>query len=157
MALGVSVHKAGSADPGRRWSNVLLCPIIFFMFGCSSDVLNSSKTLGHGGLHGQSSVAPTLSPVVQKQAKKLLARIESAGTGVNLAEVRERDAEELVGLIDAVDVPALILSARFHRVLLLLEPAVFGNAGAGSSGHFDRSVAAGRSPRGLYWPANAVL
>lgn len=124
MALGVSVHKAGSADPGRRWSNVLLCPIIFFMFGCSSDVLNSSKTLGHGGLHGQSSVAPTLSPLVQKQAKKLLARIESAGTGVNLAEVRERDAEELAGLIDAVDdhlrrttvdVPALILSAHPPR------------------------------------------
>jgi tetratricopeptide (TPR) repeat protein len=74
-----------------------------------------------------------------------------AGTGVNLAGVRDHDAEELSGLIDEVeghlklradDVPALILSARLHRALLLMEPAVFGNAASGSSAHFDRSVAA---------------
>lgn len=152
MAMGELIRHVRSAEQGRRWFSVLFCSAIFFLSSCSSDINNSRTTLsGDGDLSGRMSQPPTLSPLVQKQAKQLLKRIESAGTGVNLAEVRDRDAEELAGLIDEVDdhlrrtvddVPALILSARLHRVLLLLEPAVFGNAAAGSSEHFDWSVAA---------------
>jgi tetratricopeptide (TPR) repeat protein len=128
-----------------------MCVVVLLFVSCSSDINNSRITLSQNGLSSPPSAPPALSSSVQKQAKRLLERIELAGTGVNLAGVREHDAEELSGLIEEVDahlkqraddVPALILSARLHRALLLMEPAVFGNAASGSSAHFDRSLAA---------------
>jgi tetratricopeptide (TPR) repeat protein len=151
MARCMSIHGVGADDQGRQWSTAVLCVVILLFVSCSSDIKSSKNTIDNDGLSAPRSSDHELSSSVQKQARRLLKRIELAGTGVNLADVRDHDAEELSGLIDEVDdhlrqtvddVPALILSARLHRALLLLEPAVFGNAASGSSEHFDHSVAA---------------